>query len=217
MLVLQRLKIVKKICVIGFLAAICGLANATQIQINQINAPTSLIGTNALNGSDAYEWGLSLGKGTQVTSAEIDFTSIKLTASGNSAGTGLLWIDLLKSNHTGLATAVDNDALGDYWSTVFSGANITSFGSKSFASVGTSLTWSIILNSAQLVALNSYLAANAGVFNIGLDPDCHYNVGGLDFKYTTSVPDAAMTVLLLGASLLGLEVLRRRFVLAKAS
>jgi len=201
----------KRIWVIGFLAGVCGLTHATQIPVN---APSSLIGTGTLNGTDAYEWGLSLGKGTQVTSAEIDFTGVKLTASGNSKGTGLLYTDLLKSSNTGLATAVDNDAAGDYWSTKFSGANITSLGSESFASVGTILTWKIILNAAQLTALNSYLAANAGVFDIGLDPDCHYNVGGLCFKYTT--PDAATTVLLLGASLLGLEVLRRRFVLAKA-
>jgi hypothetical protein len=211
MLVLQRLKSMKKIWVIGFLVGICSLANATQIQIN---APSGLIGTNALNGSDAYEWGLSLGSGTKVTSAEIDFTSIELTASGNSQGTGVLYCDLLKATQTGLASVSDGDAAGDYWSTVFSGANITKLSTNSFASVGTTLTWSIILNSSQLTALNSYLAANAGVFNIGIDPDCHFSVGGLDFKYTT--PDVATTVFLLAASLLGLEMLRRRLVLAKA-
>ena len=211
MLVLQRLKSMKKIWVIGFLVGICGLANATQIQIN---APSGLIGTNALDGSNAYEWGLNLGNGTHLISAEIDFTNIKLTASGNTNGTGLLFCDLLKATQTGLTSVSDGDKSGDYWSTVFTGANITRLSTNSFASVGTTLTWSIILNSSQLTALNSYLAANAGVFNIGLDPDCHYNVGGIDFKYTT--PDVATTVLLLAASLLGLEILRRRLVLTKA-
>jgi hypothetical protein len=203
----------KKICVVGLLAGICGLANATQI-----NAPSSLVGANVLDGNNAYEWGINLGSGAQVATAQIDFTGITLNVSGNSQGTGILYYDLLKSSHTGVATATDGDAPGDYWATVFSGANITSLGSQFFTKVGTTLTWSVILNAS---ILNSYLTANNGVFNIGIDPDCHFTVGGLDFQYTTttkhnSTPDVAMTAFLLGASLLGLEVFRRKHALAKA-
>jgi hypothetical protein len=112
---------------------------------------------------------------------------------------------------------VDNDAAGDYWSTKFSGANITSIGSKVFATVGTTLTWSYVLNAAQLTALNSYLAA--GTFNIGFDPDCTYNVGGISFTYTlgtkpNNVPDQAETALLAIVGLAGLEIFRRKFTLA---
>jgi hypothetical protein len=92
-------------------------------------------------------------------------------------------------------------------------------GSKYFASVGTTLSWSYVLDASQLSSLNSYLTA--GTFNIGIDPDCHYTVGGLSFTYTLSpggntVPDAAATAGLLALGLGALELFRRRSVLAKA-
>ncbi|HZL78623.1 MAG TPA: VPDSG-CTERM sorting domain-containing protein [Candidatus Limnocylindrales bacterium] len=198
------------------LVASCGLVHATPI-----NAPSSLIGTSVLDGNKAYEWGISIAvkPGQQVASAQIDFTNIKLTAA-NSSGHGYLYTDLLKSGNTGVHTFTDNDAAGDYFKTQFTAANITSLGTKNFASVGTTLSWSYVLTGTQLAVLNTYLLAN-GVFDIGLDPDCHYTVGGLSFTYTlgptpkTSVPDVATTAFLLGISLAGLELLRRKFALAK--
>ena len=204
----------KKTLFIATLVGICGLVRATTI-----NAPSSLVGTGTLNGGNAYSWGISIAvpTGQTITAAQIDFTNIKLTSASGSTGT--LWTDLLNSPNTGVTTAVDNDAAGDYWSTKFSGANITSIGSKVFAAVGTTLTWSYVLNAAQLTALNSYLAA--GTFNIGFDPDCTYSVSGVALKYTlkpttNSVPDGAMTAFLMVIGLAGLEVFRRQFAVAKA-
>jgi len=212
----------KKILLIAALIGTCGLVRATTI-----NAPSSLIGTNALDGNSAYAWGIKIAvpTGQQVTTAEIDFTSINLTV-GNSSGTGYLYTDLLNtksgtgttSGTTGLTTATDNDGSGDYWATKFSGANITSIGTAFFKSVGTTLTWAYKFDANGLAALNSYLNLNGGYFSIGLDPDCHYSVGGLSFNYTTgskpntSVPDDALTAFLVVISLGCLEIFRRRLV-----
>jgi MYXO-CTERM domain-containing protein len=189
-------------------------------QATTINAPSSLIGNDALSGDNAYSWGISIAEpsGQTITSATIDFSGITLSAA-NSTGIGYLYTDLLNSQATGVTVASDGDAVGDYWATKFSGANITALGSTKFASVGTTLSWSYVLNSAQLAALNSYLVS--GVFNIGIDPDCHYNVGSISFTYTTSpapsnVPDVATTATLLLLGLGAAELLRRRSVLARA-
>jgi hypothetical protein len=207
----------KKTLLVATLVGITGLLQATTI----VPGPSSL---DTLEGNDAYSWGVSITvpNGEQVTSAEIDFSDVTLTASGNSQGTGIVYTDLLNSKKTGVTTAVDNDAPGDYWATQFSGANITTLGSESFKSVGTTLTWSYVLNSTQLTALNTYLTDNSGAFNIGIDPDCHFTVGDLQFQYTlggnnhNNVPDAAATALLLVFGLAGLEVFRRQMVASKA-
>jgi hypothetical protein len=114
---------------------------------------------------------------------------------------------------------VDNDAAGDYWATQLSGANITTIGTRAFTALNVAQSWTYLLTSTQLTALNSYLAA--GSFNIGIDPDCHFTVGGLSFTYTLSpksntVPDEAVTAFLVVISLAGLEVFRRRFAMTKS-
>ena len=206
----------KKSLLLATLIGINGLAHATTI-----DAPSSLTGNGSLLGENAYSWGISIAVpvGQEVTSAEIDFTAVDL-AGANSSGTGYLYTDLLNSQSKGVTTAYDGDAPGDYWATKFSGKNITTLGTEFFASVGTTLTWSYILNAAQLTALNSYLAG--GAFNIGIDPDCHYNVGNISFTYNlapaphgNTVPDAAVTAFLLLLGLAGLEVFRRQFVADK--
>ena len=196
--------------------AVVGISGV--VHANTISAPSTLVGTGALNGNNAYSWGISIAvpTGQVVSSAQIDFTSVTLTAA-NASGTGYLYTDLLNSQNPGVTTASDGDAAGDYWGTKFSGANITQLGTKFFASVGTTLTWSYVLSAPQLAALNSYLTA--GSFNIGIDPDCHYNVGGLSFTYTLgnkNVPDVATTAGLMVLALAAVEVFRRQFVSAKA-
>ena len=194
------------------------------LQATTITAPSALIGTGALEGDDAYSWGISIAvpTGQEVTSAEIDFSGVELTASGNSQGTGIIYTDLLNSKTTGLTTVSDNDAPGDYWASKFSGANISSVGSEFFKSVKTTLSWSDVLTTSELASLNSYLADDSGIFNIGIDPDCHFNVGDITFTYTlgsvphNTVPDTAATAFLLVLGLAGLEVFRRQSVVAKA-
>ena len=209
----------KKILSIVTLFGISALVHATTI-----NAPASLVGANALNGNNAYSWGISISvpSGQTVTSAEIDFTGITLTA-GNGTGVDNLYVDLLRSTMTGtggVTTRTDNDASGDYWATQYSGANITSVGTQAFTYVGQTLTWSYILTASELTALNSYLSA--GTFNIGIDPDCHYTVGGLCFTYNlgtnpNTVPDVAMTAFMVVIGLAGLEIFRRQFVTVKVN
>lgn len=210
----------KKILFIATLVGINGLVHATTI-----NAPSSLVGVNVLNGANAYSWGITipLASGQSVVSAQVDFTSVTLAGSGNSQGTGVLYTDLLNSKTTGVTTVLgEGDTSYDYWTKVFSGANITSLGTQFFASVGTTLTWSYVLNASQLSALNSYLTANNGVFNIGLDPNCHWSVGNIDFQYGLSstnnhnVPDMAATAFLLLLGLAALEVCRRQFAPARS-
>jgi len=206
----------KKSILFATVLGLCSLAQATTIVGTTVNAPSSLVGSDALAGENAYSWGIAITvpAGQQITSAEVDFNNITLSAA-NSSGTGYLYTDLLNSSKTGVTTASDGDAAGDYWATQFSGANITTLGSQFFASVGTTLSWSYILNATQLAALNSYLTA--GIFNLGIDPDCHYTVGNISFTYTegSTVPDYSVTAYLLGLGLLAVELGRRKLAPAK--
>lgn len=205
----------KKVITLAAVVGISALAHATTI-----NAPSSLVGSDVLDGNNAYSWGISIAvpTGETITSAEVDFTAVTLNVA-NSSGHGYLYLDLLNSQKTGVTTAYDGDAAGDYWATQYSGNNITSLGSTYFASVNTTKNIDVILDSTELAALNSYAAA--GTFNLGIDPDCHYSVGGLCFTYTCTpktngVPDAPTTVALLALSLGCLEVCRRQLAPAKA-
>jgi len=193
------------------------------VHATTINAPSQLVGVNALDGNNAYSWGISipLANGQVVTSAEIDFTGVTLTASGNSANTGELFTDLINSPNPGYQYYVDGDKPGDFFKTIIASKDLTSIGDQVFAKVGTTFaTLSYLLTGNELAALNSYLTAN-GAFNIGIDPDCHFTVGGLSFSYTlspspkTSVPDDAVTALLVVIGLAGLEVFRRQLVPVK--
>jgi len=204
-----------KTLLVATLVGTCGLLHA-----NTIVAPASVL---ALNGGDAYSWGISIAvpTGQIVTSAQIDFTDITLTGS---RGIGYLYTSLLNSHATGVTVKSDGGATGNYWATQFSGANITSVGTQVFTSVGTTSSWDYILNAGELAALNSYLTT--GTFNIGIDPDgsfgammCDYNMGLIVFNYTLGpqppprrVPDAAVTAFLLFISLAGLEIFRRQFI-----
>ncbi|HEV2694560.1 MAG TPA: hypothetical protein VG347_16825 [Verrucomicrobiae bacterium] len=201
----------KKIVILAVLAASCGFASAVTTTLT-----SSLQGTDALSGESAYSWGIpvALAPGQTITSASLSFSNIKLTAA-NSSGKGILYSDLIKSSVVGTHTYNDGDAAGDYFAAL-PAANIVSLGSKVFASVGTTLSWVVNFSPSQLASLNSFLTS--GVFNIGFDPDCHYNVGAICFTYTTTTvntPDAATTVYVLGLVLLGLEAARRKFAVAK--
>lgn len=214
----------KKIILLAAIVGISGLAQAITPPTTSItaNAPSGLVGTGSLLGEDAYSWGIqtSLQSGQTILSATLNLNNIVLVGA-NSSGTGFLWLDLLK-NTSSLAAAnaythpSDGDASGDYWETSAVGATYTSLGHEYFPSVGSSINTSITLNSTELAALNTYITEANGLFDIGLDPDCHYNVGGISFTYTTSsVPDVTTTALLLVMGLGAVEIFRRQSVLAK--
>ena len=195
----------KNYLIIAVALSLCGLTHATTVNV---------LSSATLNGTYAYTdgIGISLTASQSITAAEIDWNNVKLTSSG----TGKLYTDLINSTTTGLKSYTDNDSAGDYLTTIFSAANITSMGTATFVS-GTALTFSYILNTTQLAALNSYLTSGGGVFNIGFDQDCTYTVGGLSFIYTVgsqkqgSVPDGGTTALLMIVGLAGVEMFRRKF------
>lgn len=209
----------KKIAILTALLSLSCWANATTI-----SAPSSLVGSSVLNGNYAYSWGMSLGlaSGQQITSAEIDWTGVSLTLA-NSSGTGMLYTDILNSKKTGVTTYTDNDNAGDYFLTTASGftaSTRSSIGSLFFPHVGYTTNASFVFNTAELAALNSFLSSTTNSsFAIGIDPDCHFTVGGLSFTYTVSsstpngspVPDQSATALLVIASLGAIELFRRKF------
>jgi VPDSG-CTERM motif len=229
---IKRFKYMKKIYVISLLVGICGYAEATNIN-------SGISGQNSLLGTDAYEWGISsTTKSSQSTSAIYVPTgdylaSVTINISGitlTSESTGWLYVDLLNGalpggNKTGVAVINDSDAPKDYFSTVkyasskYS-ADLVNLKSQPFAQNKTQNLSIGITGTAFTLLTDSIL--DYGYFDIGLDPDCYYDVSSIYLTYTvapitpnvTPTPDASTTVLLLGAGLLGLEVFRRRFNLA---
>jgi len=197
----------KKILIIAATLSICGLTHATTVNV---------LSSATLNGTYAYTdgIGITLTAGQSITAAEIDWNNVTMTTSG----LGELYTDLINSTTTGLKTYTDNDSAGDYLATKFSG-NMTSVGTANFTK-GIPLTFSYILNTTELAALNSYLTSGKGVFDIGFDPDCTFTVGSLSLIYTVgsqphvSVPDGATTALLLIVGLAGMEIFRRKFAVA---
>ena len=73
-------------------------------------------------------------------------------------------------------------------------------------------SWTFTFTGSLLTTLQNDMQTLGG-FDIGIDPDCHYDVGSivLDYKVTNrSVPDAASTLTLLGAGLPGLALINRK-------
>jgi hypothetical protein len=203
----------KKLILIGLGIGVLNLAHA-----NTIGAPVTLTspisGSDALNGNLAYEWGISipLSAGQTIASATLSFNYIKLTVSGSGNDIHASLINRNDLGVNGVTTFTDNDNTGDYFST-FTG--YTALGTKAFSYVGQTQSWSYVFTPAELTKLNTY--ALDGKFDIGIDPDCHYNVGSITFTYTVStpvsVPDTATTAGLLGMSFLGLLAFRRKLAL----
>ena len=219
-----------KICIIGLLAGICGLANVANAVVVSYQNPITYGGTTTFYDGNAYEWGIQAGSGsssqipsgTQLSSATISFTA---TLSGEPNGT--LYVDLLNLAPVGndsiasISSTHITQTSGDYWTSSFSGVqssavSLNSLGYSFISGVQKSVAITIDSTTPTLLNYLSSDLSSLGGFDIGFTPNCHYAVSGLSFSYTTkSVPDAATTVLLLGASLLGLEIFRRKFAPAK--
>jgi hypothetical protein len=211
----------KKLLLLGSLIGINGLVYGTTI-VSTTTDTFAYSGADALAGGSAYAWciGIAVPSGESIVSANVVFTGIELTASGLSSGTGVVYTDLLNLGGTANAVTTINegDTTYDYWTTKYTGANITAVSSNGFTLYQTK-SWTNSLTSSELASLSSYLAANNGTFTIGIDPNCHYSVGSITFNYTlgsSSVPDGTTTALLLLAGLAGVELFRRQVVMAKA-
>ena len=186
----------KKLILIGITVGIASLAQATSVTLNS--------GTS-LNGNYAYLYQVSpitLSSTQTITSATLFFTSI-VGASGY-----VIYSDLIKLNNSP-ATPYDGNVEPDYFQ--MNSYNLDVLGTFNFTST-TAQSWSYVFNSTQLQDLNTTVTSLNG-FDIGIDPDCTFTVGSITLTYNVgskSVPDAAMTVSLLGMSFLGLLAFRRR-------
>ena len=212
-------KSMKKIIITTALLGIASIAFATST--SPITAPSGMIGTGALDGTYAYTWTVASGAlvpGSVVDSASITFTGIKLT----SVASGDLNVDLgrvfsgMTAKPSTLPTAgnygtfTDNDAPGDAFAANITAGNAMLLGKTTLAQ-NVAQTWTYTFNSAELTALNSY--ASQGSWGFLIDPDCVFNVGNIQFTYTTApngVPDGGTTAMLLGAAMLGLGWAKRR-------
>lgn len=205
------------------LAGVCGLAHATSY------TTTIASKSGTLSGESAYLYKVAVNKaptGQDVIAASITIKGLDFTQVGPNdvGGIGTLFVDLLNT-HVATTSYGDSDGVGDYFTTSkFTGhAGTVNVATQKFT-LNHTQNYTFNLTAAELITLNA-LIASTGYFDLGLDPDCVYTYTSIAFNYTfgtpttpkgTAVPDMATTVLLLGSSLLGLEVMRRKFVAAKA-
>lgn len=203
----------KKVFLAGLLLSSINFAQATPV-----SAPAGMIGTGALSGTYAYLWSVPV-TDQNVNSASITFTSVKETAGGNGNS---ITVDF--GSFVGIGTVptsgnyikkTDNDAAGDAFQANINSGKAVRLGTELFPSLNVSHTWTYVFSAAQLLSLNTYIAA--GNWGFEIDPDCTFTVGNIQFNYTTqsitnhiSVPDYATTFGLLGVSFLGLIVIRRK-------
>ncbi|MEI6192974.1 MAG: VPDSG-CTERM sorting domain-containing protein [Verrucomicrobiota bacterium] len=193
----------KKALLAGLLIGSLNFAQATSI---------TLTSGSTLHGANAYEYLVSLTAGQNITAATLTFNNVKLTASGWNTFS----YDLINRQDATTAISADADTQGDYFTSHSPySSTAVQLGTKTFR-LGETWNSTYTFSGATLSTLNTYAAD--GFFNFGFDPDCTYSVGSIVFNYTaqtvtnhTSVPDSATTVMLLGASLVSLVALRRKF------
>lgn len=206
-----------KICIIGIMAAICGIAQATTItptvsgQDYSSLVPSGGGQSHAFEIGNGYEWGINLASGVQLASVTVTVNT-KLI---NDPSGSTLYIGLIDAAPVTGVQETGTSLSGDAYLTGLTGFV---FDQGTFFNNNQTQNAYLYITGANLSSLNSYLAAHSTSegFDIGFEPNCTYIVNSMSITYTTkSVPDAATTVLLLGASLLGLEIFRRKFVPAK--
>ena len=210
----------KKIIITTALLGITSIAFATST--SPITAPAGMIGVGALDGTYAYTWTVAAGAlvpGSTISSATLTFSNVKLT----SVSSGDLNVDLgrvfsgMAAKPSTLPTAgnygtyTDNDASSDAFAANITSGNATLLGRTTLLQNVLVPTISYTFTQAELNALNSY--ASQGSWGFLIDPDCIFNVGNIQFTYSTDpvgVPDGGTTAMLLGAAMLGLGWAKRR-------
>jgi hypothetical protein len=198
----------KKLSLIGIIFGIASFVQATNI---------TLVSNSTISGDNAYQYliSISLAPGQTINGASLSFNTVTLTSTD---AKDTISADLIKANYAS-QTFNDNDQAGDYFATKYPSTTVLNLGVKNFSApylfkgnwVYDTESWSDIFSSSALAIIN----ANGGVFDIGIDPDCLYNVGSIVFTYNTTtnkitVPDTTMTGGLLGMSFLGLLLFRRK-------
>jgi len=198
---------------IGVALGIASLAQAGSITI-----PTG----GTIVGTESYLYLINsasgLGAGTKITSASLTFNNIELTQSGSAPN--VIFYDLVNGNYA-TQTINSGETTGDYFqnNAPYNGSGVTvALGSKAFT-LDNPISWTYTFTGTALTDLEA--DALKGYFDIALDPNCYYNIGSIVLNYSVSSgsipsPDSGMTVTLLGISLLGLLVYRRKFAAVKA-
>jgi hypothetical protein len=217
----------KKVFLAGAMLGAFNFAQATTI-----NAPSGLIGKNAMSASYAYLWSVPAAA-QNITSATITFTGVVRTGSGKGNDISVDIGNFL-SMPAGQSSVPTSGGLSDIKDKKLTkteagdafNANVTAndaihLGTQLFASKKTAQTWSYTFTGAQLEALNNYIAN--GNWGFEIDADGRFTVGGITLNYTTAiadtkpagtvatVPDLMTTFGLLAANFLGLVVVRRKF------
>lgn len=211
-----------------FAFALFGVLNFAQA--NTVDAPSNLVGQNALSATYAYLWTAPVAA-QDVTSATLTFTGVVRTGSGNGNDISVdigSFLNMAVGQSSVRAAGIlgvvnDNGAAGDAFNANVTAGNAFSLGTQYFPSLAQSQTWTYTFTAAQLVLLNDYISA--GNWGFEIDSDGKFTVGGITFNYTTqvavpkpvaivsTVPDSMATVGLLGASFLGLVAIRRKLCL----
>lgn len=207
--------------------AFCALAaSLSSAWATTINAPSGMVGANALDGTYAYLWTVGSGNlapaGQTLTSLTINFNNITevLAGSGNDITIDLGSFVGMSVGQSSVASVgnygklSDGDATGDAFQANINAGKAIRLGTMSFPVLNVAQSWSYTLTAGNLATLQNYMTA--GLWGLEIDPDCHYNVGGISITYATAtpstpqVPDAASTIVLLGLGCIGLAVVRRQ-------
>ena len=209
----------KKLILIGIAVGIASWAQATSIGNGTYNITIS--NTNIIHGGTAYIdettfTAVTLANNQQITGAYLTFSSMNMTGQGVY---NTVYYDLINGKNGTTTLSTGGEYSYDWFTTATSySGSLDQIGSQSF----TQLNYKIIgvttpnFSNKALGDLTTDLAG--GFVDIGLDPNCTYNIGSITLTYTVgskSVPDTAMTAGLLGMSFLGMMVFRRKFVQAK--
>jgi hypothetical protein len=210
-------KNMKKLFLTGVLFGIVNFAQATPYTFT---TTSSIIET--MSGESYYNWGINSGlsslqsdlsSGQQILSATLTYDNIQFTVAGpNLGGAGWLYTQLLgTSASSGITTHTDNDATTDAF-----GASGIQINKDVFAKTGGPAVNLLETFASGAITLLTTDIKN-GFIDIGIDPDCVYKDTGIVLTINTgsttnhtSVPDAASTAMLLGASLSCIGLLRRK-------
>jgi hypothetical protein len=190
-----------------------------------INAPSGLIGSGALNGEYAYLWTIASGNlvpaGKLMGTVTVTFNNIAETLRGNGND---ITIDLgsfvgMKVGQSSVPSAghigqvYDGDAKGDAFQANINAGKAVRLGTMNFAHLNVPQSLSITLNSSEESALSGYMSK--GAWGLEIDPDCHFSVGSISFSYgflpsDRLVPDSVTTLFLLGGCFAAIACFPRR-------
>lgn len=192
------------------MAGIVSWAQATSITVvpsgSVISGPYSYIYNETVT---------PLTSGTTLASASLTFNNIELIYPGPSNIPNTLFYDLINQDYAS-KTISSGETTNDYFQSNAPYKAVSDALGSFTMKLDVTNNWTYTFSGQALTDLLSDF--QSGYFDIGLDPNCIYDIGSINFNYTTttttgknvSVPDTAMTAGLLGMTFLVLMSLRRK-------